>query len=140
MKHFCYCYFLTLFLMFLCFSQRQHNICSSGNTSVLIFVNEPKTWREAQSHCWTLSSDLVSIHSAVENKAVFNTSAPRSIWTGIFRDQWKWSDGRNSSFPFWGSSKPSHILKWSDRNSNYPNSFICFGESFFSISLKFQRC
>ncbi|XP_017282008.1 macrophage mannose receptor 1 isoform X2 [Kryptolebias marmoratus] len=117
-------------------------IChASGDASSHIFVEELKTWRDAQSHCRGLLTELVSIQSAEENKAVLNISKSQSVWIGLFRDPWKWSDGSKSSFRFWISDQPSGIVgkkcvvagfdqegKWENRNCNNQYSFICYGQ------------
>uniref|UniRef100_A0A3Q3AZR5 Macrophage mannose receptor 1-like n=1 Tax=Kryptolebias marmoratus TaxID=37003 RepID=A0A3Q3AZR5_KRYMA len=112
---------------------------ASGDASSHIFVEELKTWRDAQSHCRGLLTELVSIQSAEENKAVLNISKSQSVWIGLFRDPWKWSDGSKSSFRFWISDQPSGIVgkkcvvagfdqegKWENRNCNNQYSFICY--------------
>uniref|UniRef100_A0A3P8T1N1 Si:dkey-83f18.11 n=1 Tax=Amphiprion percula TaxID=161767 RepID=A0A3P8T1N1_AMPPE len=73
-----------------------------------IFVAETKSWRDAESHCRGLSSDLVSIQSAEENRAVHNVSASQNVSIGLFKDPWKWSDGSNSSFRFWRRNQPNY--------------------------------
>uniref|UniRef100_A0A667Y2S9 Si:dkey-83f18.10 n=1 Tax=Myripristis murdjan TaxID=586833 RepID=A0A667Y2S9_9TELE len=67
-------------------------ICNDHATGH-IFIAEVKSWREAQNHCRNLSSDLVSIQSAEENQAVQNVTLSQTVWIGLFKDAWKWSDG-----------------------------------------------
>uniref|UniRef100_UPI003AAED0E4 macrophage mannose receptor 1-like isoform X2 n=1 Tax=Centroberyx gerrardi TaxID=166262 RepID=UPI003AAED0E4 len=81
---------------------RQSFVCDGSNDTGHIFIAERKSWREAQNHCRNiLSSDLVSIQSAEENEAVQKVSQSRTVWIGLFKDRWKWSDGSNSSFRYW---------------------------------------
>ncbi|KAM4581475.1 C-type mannose receptor 2-like isoform 2-T2 [Odontesthes bonariensis] len=104
------------------------------------FFDTPKSWRDAQSHCRNLSSDLVTIHSAQKNEAVKNVSESKDVWIGLFRDHWKWSDGSNSSFRFWKPNRPNkldrqkcvaaifiHEGKWNNRNCITKFNFICQG-------------
>ncbi|XP_061574302.1 uncharacterized protein LOC133440967 isoform X2 [Cololabis saira] len=113
---------------------------NSIDASSLVHITEPKSWRDAQSHCRNLASDLVSIHSEVENTVVQNLSTSGNLWIGLFRDPWKWSDGSNSSFRFWKPNQPQYSKnqdcvaaifkdegKWNDRNCNQKFSFICQG-------------
>ncbi|XP_071324439.1 C-type mannose receptor 2-like isoform X4 [Trachinotus anak] len=112
----------------------------NGETSGHIFVDDTKSWRDAQNHCRGLSSDLVSIHSAEENEAVHNVSVSQNVWIGLFKDPWKWSDGSNSSFRFWKPFQPNHqedqncvaaIFKdngqWNDLKCGGRHKFVCRG-------------
>ncbi|MEQ2265252.1 hypothetical protein XENORESO_004438 [Xenotaenia resolanae] len=114
----------------------------SGDARNHIFVEYKKSWRDARSHCWGLSSDLVSIDSAEENKAIRNMSASEDVWIGLFKDPWTWSDDSNSSFRFWNASEPSYsdnrgcvaadltnLGKWSSQNCNNTLSFICCNDN-----------
>ncbi|XP_014822715.1 PREDICTED: macrophage mannose receptor 1-like isoform X2 [Poecilia mexicana] len=109
-----------------------------GDVSTYIFVEVKKSWRDARSHCWNLSSDLVTIHSAEENKAVRNISTSERLWIGLFKDPWTWSGGSNSSFRFWDANEPNYGSngncvtadlgnngKWSTQNCNNRHSVIC---------------
>ncbi|XP_053183554.1 uncharacterized protein LOC128366813 [Scomber japonicus] len=90
-----------------CGDKRSFICHGNGDTSGHIFVAGTKSWRDAQSHCRGLLSDLVSIHSSEENEAVRNVSVSNSAWIGLFRDPWKWSDGSTSSFRNW---KPQNLI------------------------------
>lgn len=113
-----------------------------GNTETKshIFVAATKSWRDAQSYCEGLSSDLISIHSAEENEAVHNVSLSQNVWIGLFKDPWKWSDGSNSSFRYWKLNQPNYnggqactaaIFKdqgkWNDLNCKGKRYFVCRG-------------
>uniref|UniRef100_A0A3B4G5X6 Si:dkey-28d5.13 n=1 Tax=Pundamilia nyererei TaxID=303518 RepID=A0A3B4G5X6_9CICH len=116
-------------------------VCQGTHTGDFIFVNESKSWWDAQSHCRGLPSDLVSIHSEAENMAVLNVSASQTVWIGLFKDPWKWSDGSNSSFRFWRASQPSYLSnqdcvaavfqdngKWNKQSCSNQLNFVCHGE------------
>nr|XP_004541584.1 macrophage mannose receptor 1 [Maylandia zebra] len=116
-------------------------VCQGTHTGDFIFVNESKSWWDAQSHCRGLPSDLVSIHSEAENMAVLNVSASQTVWIGLFKDPWKWSDGSNSSFRFWRASQPSYLPnqdcvaavfqdngKWNKQSCSNQLNFVCHGE------------
>ncbi|XP_008294743.1 macrophage mannose receptor 1-like isoform X2 [Stegastes partitus] len=112
----------------------------SGDASKPMYVPQKKSWRNAQSHCRGLSSDLVSIQSAEENTAVHSVSESQDVWIGLFKDPWKWSDGSNSSFRFWRPNQPNYKTdqhcvvalfrvdgKWNDIKCKRKINFICRG-------------
>uniref|UniRef100_A0A3Q3VXW4 C-type lectin domain-containing protein n=1 Tax=Mola mola TaxID=94237 RepID=A0A3Q3VXW4_MOLML len=91
-----------------CGAQRSF-VCGNSETGGDVFVAETKSWRDAQDHCRDILSDLVGIHSEEKNEAVLNVSGSRSVWIGLFRDPWKWSDGSASSFRYWKPRQPNHL-------------------------------
>ncbi|XP_055084041.1 macrophage mannose receptor 1 [Periophthalmus magnuspinnatus] len=112
-------------------------VCHSDGGSH-VFVADTKTWRDAQNHCRSLSTDLVSILSAEENAVVSNMS--QNIWIGLFKDPWKWSDGSDSSFRYWSAFQPNYLEgqdcvtvifknsgKWNDLKCPGKRAFICQG-------------
>ncbi|XP_068999106.1 C-type mannose receptor 2-like isoform X1 [Embiotoca jacksoni] len=124
-----------------CGTKRSFVCHGNVDTSGQIFVAMTKSWRDAQSHCRDLSSDLVSIHSAEEDTAVQNVSEAQNVWIGLFKDPWKWSDGSNSSFRFWKPSQPNYYEsqdcvaavfrdgrgQWNDLKCTTERTFICCG-------------
>ncbi|XP_040022368.2 uncharacterized protein LOC120811201 [Gasterosteus aculeatus] len=123
-----------------CGIERSFVCHGSNDTSGLIFVAETKSWREAQDYCRGLFSDLISIHSAVENEAVYNVSASQNVWIGLFKDSWKWSDGSNTSFRYWKPRQPTNSPgqncvaavfidkgQWNDLNCVGKQPFVCSG-------------
>lgn len=123
-----------------------------GDVRTYIFVQTKKSWRDARSYCWNLSSDLVTIHSAEENKAVRNISTSEKLWIGLFKDPWTWSGGSNSSFRFWDTNEPRYGSNgncvtadlgnngtWSSQNCNNGNSVICGTGMFFFFFVIFEE-
>ncbi|XP_030012910.1 uncharacterized protein LOC115434916 [Sphaeramia orbicularis] len=121
-----------------CDAQRSfvcHRVQDNGSH---IFVAGKQSWRNAQSHCRDLLTELVSINSAEENEAVKNLS--QNVWIGLFKDLWKWSDGSNSSFRFWKPGQPNYrndqecvagvfrdTGQWNDLRCTTRRSFVCRG-------------
>uniref|UniRef100_A0A7N6AIS1 C-type lectin domain-containing protein n=1 Tax=Anabas testudineus TaxID=64144 RepID=A0A7N6AIS1_ANATE len=60
------------------------------------FIGENKTWDER--YCRVNHTDLVSGLDQLDDDSVKNES---DVWIGVFRDTWRWSDGRNFSFRNW---------------------------------------
>ncbi|XP_034409061.1 C-type mannose receptor 2 isoform X2 [Cyclopterus lumpus] len=123
-----------------CGTQRSFVCRGNSDTSGLIFVAEIKSWRDAQNHCRGLLSELISIHSAVENEAVRNVSGSQIVWIGLFKDPWKWSDGSKTSFRYWKPSQPDNLNEqncaaaifkdngqWNDLKCSGKRSFVCRG-------------
>ncbi|XP_047449459.1 macrophage mannose receptor 1-like [Mugil cephalus] len=68
------------------------------------FIDYKLTWLDAQSYCRENYTDLISGVAQLEEKELIHKRKPRSnIWIGLFRDNWRWSDGNNFSFRNWES-------------------------------------
>ncbi|XP_059210663.1 C-type mannose receptor 2-like [Centropristis striata] len=67
------------------------------------FIDEIKTWPQAQSYCRELYTDLVSGLDQL-NDTKFKEERQQhegDLWIGLFRDSWRWSDGSSFSFRDW---------------------------------------
>ncbi|XP_060764155.1 macrophage mannose receptor 1-like isoform X2 [Neoarius graeffei] len=123
-------------------SKKIHFVCyeeKNTNTDRYIFINEAKTWYDAQTYCRKNHTDLVSVRNQTENEEIkgkIKSSENEDIWIGLFNDSWKWSDQSNSSFRYWSSNKPSKDLNctavsvsephyWSDVSCTEKLPFIC---------------
>ncbi|XP_036420726.1 macrophage mannose receptor 1-like isoform X4 [Colossoma macropomum] len=92
---------------FVCYNEKK-------TTERYIFINETKTWHDAQSYCREHHTDLASVRNQTENQQIFNISKnysnSQNIWIGLFNDSWQWSDESNSTFRYWmsGPDKYGH--------------------------------
>ena len=96
------------------------------------------SWTGAQVFCRSHHTDLVSIRNPEENQAVAEKLGPHNALIGLFKDAWRWSDKRNSSFRHWEqdsfvglfpescavmtSQRPG---RWSQRSCHDLHPFLC---------------
>ncbi|KAK2894317.1 hypothetical protein Q8A73_016801 [Channa argus] len=115
-------------------------ICYNGtlNHSLsLIFVNEPKSWTEAQKYCRQHHTDLASVRNQAENDQMKLMIHNQTTWIGLYRDLWKWSDGSSYSVNNWYSGGApsatatnicvvSYFGKWKNLDCNTKHDIACF--------------
>ncbi|XP_077088895.1 macrophage mannose receptor 1-like [Siphateles boraxobius] len=113
------------------------------------FVNESKTWTEAQRYCRENYTDLATIDNMEEMNSLINTvngTYNGSAWIGQYDDvnNWRWSlennnfyqDGERDFMNFYhqpdnyGGNElcvyMDYVGKWYDMSCDYPLSFVCY--------------
>ncbi|XP_039655879.1 C-type lectin BfL-2-like [Perca fluviatilis] len=109
-----------------------------GSAVNYVYVN-PMSWFDAQTYCRKYHTDLASVRNAADNQKVLGAIPYlETVWIGLFRDTWKWSDGSNSSFRFWQNGQPNYhgetyvgadfsdSGKWGDWTFDWKRAFICY--------------
>uniref|UniRef100_A0AAR2KD53 C-type lectin domain-containing protein n=1 Tax=Pygocentrus nattereri TaxID=42514 RepID=A0AAR2KD53_PYGNA len=79
-----------------------------GKETNYYIISGNMSWYEAQSYCRKNYTDLVSIRDQNQNEAVKTEglTSSVSIWIGLLRDEWKWTDGGRSAYRNWATDQP----------------------------------
>ncbi|CAI5659096.1 C-type mannose receptor 2 [Oreochromis niloticus] len=114
-------------------------VCQDIGSSGFYVVFQGTSWIYAQQDCRMNNKDLASARSQMENlvlQQIINGAALSSVWIGLFRDDWKWSDQSNSSFRYWATGQPNNdgactlyspsLTGFMDRGCTYSIPFICY--------------
>lgn len=84
------------------------------------YVADAMTWLGAQSYCRQYYTDLASVTNTVEDTLIKGL-VPVTIWIGLFRDSWKWTDQSTPSIITWMPGKPDNSQ--GNGNCGYINNF-----------------
>ncbi|TRZ02521.1 hypothetical protein DNTS_026576 [Danionella cerebrum] len=109
-----------------------------NDSSGFVLIDSAMSWRDAQSYCRLYHTDLFCITSEEQQNLINSTS---SIWIGLFRDSWEWSDKWSIAFRNWKPDQPllsgsngcvglstTDSGKWSQYNCDLQQPFICYGD------------
>ncbi|KAL2079097.1 hypothetical protein ACEWY4_024841 [Coilia grayii] len=119
-------------LPFVCYDGEQNEAAPNK----YIFISEEKSWPDAQKHCRQHYTDLTSVRSEEERARVDGVSSGKTVWIGLHRDTWKWSDQNPSKFKVWLAGSPSNLRGnedcayyqlggWVDNWCSEPKAFVC---------------
>ncbi|KAF6739088.1 Lymphocyte antigen 75 [Oryzias melastigma] len=90
-------------------SSTKNEYCGESNTSErFYFIEDKKTWFEAQRFCRTNHTDLVSGLQQLRDKELRGIIESQDFvyaYIGLFSDAWEWSDGSSFSFRHWDMDK-----------------------------------
>ncbi|XP_014833937.1 PREDICTED: C-type mannose receptor 2-like [Poecilia mexicana] len=133
----------------------KHNfLCYSENNSSQKYhlIYESKNWTEAQSYCRENHTDLISGLEQLQDEEVnkglnLTTANSRYIFTGLFSDTWRWSDGSNFSFRHWNLKFDNQIInsgqcamtvfddggRWRNESCDERKPFICYDDNMILI-------
>ena len=113
------------------------------------YIDERKTWKDAQSYCREHHSDLATISNMEDNNIALKSktnSTENFVWIGLNYNNpqgaWRWSDSSNASFCNWNRGEPerrhitSYILCRTEKGMEAgmtgsvttSGPFICYGE------------
>ncbi|XP_036420706.1 macrophage mannose receptor 1-like [Colossoma macropomum] len=115
-------------------------VCFEGKQSRHVFINDAKSWHDAQSYCRKNDTDLASVRNQTENDEVKKVANRKTVWIGLSRVSWKWSDESYSSFRYWMQKQPDNsggkencgeiVMtdegRWNDAKCEEKFSFICY--------------
>ncbi|XP_063043268.1 macrophage mannose receptor 1-like isoform X2 [Engraulis encrasicolus] len=104
------------------------------------FVNEAKSWTEAQSYCRSHYTELATLYNTDDVNALTQLGSPTgSAWIGLY-DAWAWSDGTSydPSSASWRIAEPNDASvycaqmntdgSWCDVSCNsQTDKFVCYG-------------
>ncbi|KAA0721413.1 Adhesion G protein-coupled receptor L2 [Triplophysa tibetana] len=114
-------------------------VAAPPNSSKAYIINtSARTWREAQSFCRQYQTDLTSVRNQTDNQLIYNiiNDTDTSVWIGLFRDSWEWSDNTDSAFRYWMTGEPinsedctmtdmNNEGKWHDVSCSDSYTFVC---------------
>ncbi|KAI7792227.1 hypothetical protein IRJ41_025976, partial [Triplophysa rosa] len=116
-------------------------ICYNDSSKAYIINTSSTTWRDAQSFCRQHHTDLINVRNQTDNQLIHNIihDPHTSVWIGLFRDSWEWSDNIDSAFRYWNSGEPNDAGgsedctvvgmavegKWIDMSCSRTYTFVC---------------
>lgn len=75
---------------------------SSADGSRRFYLEERSlNWSDAQAFCRRRYTNLAWVRNKQENQALHDASKNRTVWIGLSRKSWRWSDGSEATFVPW---------------------------------------
>uniref|UniRef100_A0A3Q3GGX6 C-type lectin domain-containing protein n=1 Tax=Labrus bergylta TaxID=56723 RepID=A0A3Q3GGX6_9LABR len=73
-----------------------------------VLIQKAMNWTDAREYCRNHHTDLAMMLTEPEARDLGTVKGPHRVWIGMYREPWRWSDNRNSSFKNWGRGEPSN--------------------------------
>ncbi|XP_028327061.1 C-type mannose receptor 2-like [Gouania willdenowi] len=99
------------------------------------FISTPMNWITAVEYCRRHHVDLAVVRNLTENNQLKEMVKDEFTWIGLYRDPWKWSDGKPISYTKWNIGEPNqgvngpcvllHNGHWEDHTCERTLFFVC---------------
>uniref|UniRef100_A0A672M094 Uncharacterized LOC107572834 n=2 Tax=Sinocyclocheilus grahami TaxID=75366 RepID=A0A672M094_SINGR len=88
---------------------------NTNRTAKLVLIKTQKSWLDAQKYCRDHYTDLAIVRTQADNDQIIQllNIFMASVWMGLYRDTWKWSDRANFT-----SSTQNAVQKLVGSNQN----------------------
>uniref|UniRef100_A0A3Q3FVM3 C-type lectin domain-containing protein n=1 Tax=Labrus bergylta TaxID=56723 RepID=A0A3Q3FVM3_9LABR len=102
-----------------------------------VLIQKAMNWTDAREYCRNHHTDLAMMLTEPEARDLWTVKGPHRVWIGMYREPWRWSDNRNSSFKNWRDGQPNNYLAvqycvflnldytWGDDDCTKMRSFWC---------------
>ncbi|XP_035474028.1 macrophage mannose receptor 1-like [Scophthalmus maximus] len=124
---------------FVCYERRE------DGKERFVYYSEKRSWVDSLELCRSKHHDLAYVRTEEANSEIANLARtwtgllwlPNKVWMGLFRDNWMWSDGSDTSFRSWlkGSDHRGDCASvavarqghWVRAECDQRTSFVCQG-------------
>lgn len=115
-------------------------LCWATTSTKYVYIDDKKTWVQAQEHCRQNYTDLAHVSVEKDNQRLQEKNLEPS-WFGLHRDpiirnRWLWSGGGEVSKFYWGGRQPDdrsgedygklYSDGWHDSTDGSKEPFLCF--------------
>uniref|UniRef100_A0A3Q3MNW3 C-type lectin domain-containing protein n=1 Tax=Labrus bergylta TaxID=56723 RepID=A0A3Q3MNW3_9LABR len=73
-----------------------------------VLIQKAMNWTDAREYCRNHHTDLAMMLTEPEARDLGTVKGPHRVWIGMYREPWRWSDNRNSSFKNWRDGQPNN--------------------------------